>query len=128
MKRGVPPTERNARTGEFTPPGVLRCARENKVSLLDTSAPHSDNSLLVIAPEGAWLLLLYSSVFAHHAHSASGGSGICIAFTRPEKTVGYQLAHAESLCMRERGVGEFFGFRHSLGNIQAIGQHRRNGS
>ena len=23
MKRGVPPTERNARTGEFTPPGMV---------------------------------------------------------------------------------------------------------
>jgi hypothetical protein len=27
-KRGVPPTERKARTGELTPPGMLRWARE----------------------------------------------------------------------------------------------------
>ena len=27
MKRGVPPTARNARTGELTPPGVTRRAR-----------------------------------------------------------------------------------------------------
>jgi hypothetical protein len=33
MKRGVPPTERNARTGELTPPGVVCCARANKDSL-----------------------------------------------------------------------------------------------
>src|SRR5258706_1660166 len=30
MKRGVPPTVRNARTGEFTPPGITRCARSNR--------------------------------------------------------------------------------------------------
>ena len=30
MKRGVPPTARNARTGEFTPPGVTASARSNR--------------------------------------------------------------------------------------------------
>jgi hypothetical protein len=30
MNRGVPPTALNARTGEFTPPGVTRCARSNQ--------------------------------------------------------------------------------------------------
>ncbi len=29
MNRGVPPTPANARTGEFTPPGVTASAREN---------------------------------------------------------------------------------------------------
>src|SRR5512139_964176 len=33
MNRGVPPTERNARTGEFTPPGMDFCARSNSCSL-----------------------------------------------------------------------------------------------
>src|ERR1700712_5014995 len=33
MKRGVPPTERKARTGEFTPPGVTRDARANSAAL-----------------------------------------------------------------------------------------------
>ena len=28
-KYGVPPTDRNARTGEFTPPGMTRCPRSN---------------------------------------------------------------------------------------------------
>jgi hypothetical protein len=37
MKRGVPPTERKARTGEFTPPGMVRCARSKRVSFLDMS-------------------------------------------------------------------------------------------
>ncbi|MNJ82099.1 hypothetical protein D3C77_812630 [compost metagenome] len=35
MKRGVPPTERKARTGELTPPGMLRQARSNSCSLRD---------------------------------------------------------------------------------------------
>src|SRR5512144_2219477 len=29
MNRGVPPTERNARTGELTPPGMTFCATRN---------------------------------------------------------------------------------------------------
>jgi hypothetical protein len=33
MKRGVPPTALNARTGEFTPPGVTARARSNQASL-----------------------------------------------------------------------------------------------
>jgi hypothetical protein len=32
MKRGVPPTERKARTGEFTPPGVVCWARAKRMS------------------------------------------------------------------------------------------------
>ena len=33
MNRGVPPTERNARTGELTPPGISVLARANAASL-----------------------------------------------------------------------------------------------
>lgn len=33
MKRGTPPTLPNARTGEFTPPGMMALARSNKISL-----------------------------------------------------------------------------------------------
>src|SRR5215831_8205073 len=32
MNSGVPPTAWNARTGEFTPPGIRRCARANSSS------------------------------------------------------------------------------------------------
>src|SRR5260221_6730666 len=32
MKRGVPPTARNARTGELTPPGMTRWARAKRSS------------------------------------------------------------------------------------------------
>jgi hypothetical protein len=31
MNRGVPPTDRNARTGEFTPPGIIVFARANSL-------------------------------------------------------------------------------------------------
>src|SRR5580765_4826942 len=34
MKRGVPPTARNARTGEFTPPGMTFWARSKSCSLV----------------------------------------------------------------------------------------------
>src|SRR6266852_2812563 len=34
MKGGVPPTARNARTGELTPPGMVFCARANNASFL----------------------------------------------------------------------------------------------
>src|SRR5260221_9651074 len=34
MKRGVPPTARNARTGEFTPPGMTFWARSKSCALV----------------------------------------------------------------------------------------------
>jgi hypothetical protein len=44
MKRGVPPTARKARTGEFTPPGITALARLNNwadsVALTSASLPH----------------------------------------------------------------------------------------
>src|SRR3954471_18517226 len=43
MNRGVPPTARKARTGEFTPPGVTRPARSN--SCADTGASYGYGSL-----------------------------------------------------------------------------------
>src|SRR5664279_2122793 len=36
MNRGVPPTDRKARTGEFTPPGVTARARANSAALAGT--------------------------------------------------------------------------------------------
>jgi hypothetical protein len=35
MKRGVPPTEWKARTGELTPPGVESWARANNTSFIE---------------------------------------------------------------------------------------------
>src|SRR5580692_13208057 len=37
MNRGTPPTAPNARTGEFTPPGVTLRARANSESLLSAT-------------------------------------------------------------------------------------------
>jgi hypothetical protein len=37
MNRGVPPTEPNALTGEFTPPGVTKPARAKRASLRGVS-------------------------------------------------------------------------------------------
>ena len=48
MNRGVPPTERNARTGEFTPPGIASCARLKRSSERVTRPgyrPASDSAL-----------------------------------------------------------------------------------
>ena len=39
MKRGVPPTERNARTGELTPPGVTARARARRAAEAGASSP-----------------------------------------------------------------------------------------
>ena len=38
MKRGVPPTARNARTGEFTPPGMTFCARSKSCAFVGHSS------------------------------------------------------------------------------------------
>src|SRR5882672_105570 len=35
MKGGVPPTARNARTGELTPPGIAFCERSNSKSFFE---------------------------------------------------------------------------------------------
>ncbi len=46
---GVPPTERNARTGEFTPPGITRLARSNAAAERSwfTRAPRARRCVLV---------------------------------------------------------------------------------
>src|SRR5512143_1669706 len=47
MKRGVPPTARNARTGELTPPGITRWARSNSAWLRSAiGGPSSVNATL----------------------------------------------------------------------------------
>src|SRR5437879_6464032 len=43
-KYGVPPTDRNARTGEFTPPGMTRDARANSSSFVVMSQHLSEIS------------------------------------------------------------------------------------
>ncbi|GAA2504336.1 hypothetical protein GCM10010393_41180 [Streptomyces gobitricini] len=45
MNRGVPPTARKARTGEFTPPGVTRDARSK--SVCETGASYEYGTLVL---------------------------------------------------------------------------------
>jgi hypothetical protein len=47
MNRGVPPTARKARTGEFTPPGVTSRARSNQAADTGASAGYG------VATDGA---------------------------------------------------------------------------
>src|SRR5690349_22700488 len=78
MKRGVPPTARNARTGEFTPPGMSAFARSKSCSLrsvLGVMGGHVDDlqCLRFFLRELARL----------------------VAFgLRPEEPVGHHVAHA----------------------------------
>src|SRR5216684_1019973 len=46
MNGGVPPTLRNARTGEFTPPGIGFCARVKSASDFEWSMAEARSSLL----------------------------------------------------------------------------------
>src|SRR5208337_2734793 len=55
MNRGTPPTFRNARTGEFTPPGMTFCAASNRslfvTKILLEGIPHGSLLQLPDAPE-----------------------------------------------------------------------------
>ena len=48
MNRGVPPTARNARTGEFTPPGITRWARSNRAAETGASVTRASLASLSI--------------------------------------------------------------------------------
>ena len=45
MNRGTPPTEPNARTGEFTPPGMTSRARANSDSLRGVRGSSPESAL-----------------------------------------------------------------------------------
>src|ERR1700748_3008102 len=77
MKRGVPPTARNARTGEFTPPGMTFWARSNSCSLVDT-ARASD----------------FGRVVAQHLFDRLVAFLVLAGRQRPEEAVGHHAAHA----------------------------------
>src|SRR3982750_686116 len=80
MKRGVPPTARKARTGEFTPPGITRWARSNNSALVDTAR----------APDPG-------RVVGHrflHAGFAAALLVLLAGRQRPEEAVGHDAAHA----------------------------------
>ncbi|GEB58474.1 hypothetical protein GCM10017674_45490 [Streptomyces gardneri] len=50
MNRGVPPTARKARTGEFTPPGVTRDARSK--SVCETGASYEYGTVILTCEYG----------------------------------------------------------------------------
>src|SRR5919197_5152920 len=52
MNRGVPPTARNARTGELTPPGVTTEARSN--SDCETGASYGKDTAILTCVNGGW--------------------------------------------------------------------------
>src|SRR5438552_9677977 len=52
MNLGVPPTARNARTGEFTPPGVTADARSN--SDCETGASYGKGTVILTCVYGGW--------------------------------------------------------------------------
>src|SRR5436190_14708388 len=82
MKRGVPPTPRNARTGEFTPPGMSSIALVNSSSdrmccriANQPQITHSLRNLWLDLQSGDSLLGLDSDRFeAREAHEAGGGA------------------------------------------------------
>src|SRR4051794_9189170 len=76
MNRGVPPTARNARTGELTPPGVTALARSNRATDAGAAASRSvisamwaivayETSLLVAGLPGADADLIALTVGEH---------------------------------------------------------------
>src|SRR5688572_5028548 len=91
MKRGVPPTARNARTGEFTPPGMTFWARSKSSRLRRVSVdmPRVLRGDVVGAAFGAVLAFAF----------LTGRQG-------PEEAVGHHVAHARAKARVERLVEE----------------------
>src|SRR5438309_2272555 len=53
-KKGLAPTPRNARTGEFTPAGIRLCARENNSDEREFITRHSERNLQC-SMSNAWI-------------------------------------------------------------------------
>src|SRR5260370_39670632 len=82
MKRGVPPTARNARTGEFTPPGMTFWARSNSCELF-ISACASVNVARILRRRCVVGIRLAFAWFAF----------LC-GWQGPEEAVWHDVAHA----------------------------------
>ena len=100
MKRGVPPTARNARTGELTPPGMTRWARSNSSAFVGRLGRAS----------GQWT---WRGFFGVVAASLGGLRPRRSARRRPrprrqrpEEAVGNDVAHARAKAGVERLVEE----------------------
>src|ERR1043165_5106870 len=82
MKRGVPPTPRNARTGEFTPPGISSIAFANsssdRIVVRITNHPQITQSLhnLWMALESGYRFLWFDGdrLEAQETHEAGRGA------------------------------------------------------
>src|SRR6186713_2255297 len=111
MKRGVPPTARNARTGELTPPGITRRARSNRASLLFFSVDMSR---------------VFRGLFV--VGGGRGGLALFAFFTRrqrPEEAVGDHVAHAGAEAGVQRLVEEGERFADRRMQLAAGGQQCR---
>ena len=107
MNRGVPPTALKARTGEFTPPGMTRCARSNSAVLLVDTAAGSLGAAVVCQCVGL------------------GRSGLLALFGRrhgPEEAVGHDIAHARAEARVQALVEE--GQRLANGGLQLAAPDR----
>src|SRR3990167_4840100 len=86
-KRGVPPTARKARTGEFTPPGISALARSNSSWLRSVMVGRDSMS------GGVQRKII-------DVERAVGGGvsrlafALFVVFVGPEQTIGHGVAHA----------------------------------
>src|SRR5581483_1912848 len=110
MKRGTPPTARKARTGEFTPPGMLRWAR------LKSS---SERSMTQAFPDvGRAAPAMSRGGKAQPARPACGSAGLSVKF--PEQA---RIAPRRGLHRRRRAVAEHAFDRSD--QVGAVGDQRR---
>src|SRR5471032_718570 len=81
MNHGVPPTERNARTGEFTPPGMVFWARSKRASFLDMTGPALNDGS---AGEGCGRWLRFKPGSALGSNPAGSGAWLAAAGNQDE--------------------------------------------
>src|SRR6185436_3860524 len=85
-KRGVPPTARNARTGEFTPPGMRARARSNSCWLRSAAPP-------LLSVLGVMGRQVEQGMFGRRARAGLVLALIALGLG-PEHAVGDHVAHA----------------------------------
>src|SRR4029079_7951937 len=120
MKRGVPPTARNARTGELTPPGITRCARAKSCALRSPAASPSVDMARALG--GACRLGVLGRLFLAFFAFLAGRQ-------RPEEAIGDDVAHAGTKarveCLVEEGECLADGRMQFCAGCEQRGQRRR---
>src|SRR6478735_9343074 len=78
MNRGVPPTALNARTGEFTPPGVTACARSNRAAdwAVEWAVDWAVDSAVEVAAVGSAVTRAFSPAGGPDHEPGPGGPGV----------------------------------------------------